>query len=302
MPGCFPATPRDPFMSSRHCYRLKPSKKSWAFVSIVQPKKRANTKSKFWYADPSMLIMKKKKTSDIWSSEAVVLHGFTRCSVCEIFLDPEFEYCCLPLSTKSWARLNEVDAPFCITCYSAEIVGMEKIPHQMVVSRNRDALSLIHRHLITNDHKLMYVVSSKALLVCCTGYRCLYFLVINSSPEYFVSLRLQIELKKGFLISYGENNATHDIPKRSMKIILVVSSDGTDSSAISISFKYSSDVIKSAASETTISRVPAKFDSLVDISLAADLMAHGIDTCSCQNKGGGTIDIYQWLSQVGAAL
>ena len=302
MPGCFPATPRDPLLSSKHCYRLKASKKSWAFVSIVQPKKRSNTKSKFWYADPSMLIMKKKKTSDNWSSEAVVLHGFSRCSVCEIFLDPEFEYCCLPLSTKSWARLNEVDAPFCITCYSAETVAIEKIPHQMVVSRNRDALSLIHRHLITNDGKLLYVVAAKALLVCCHGYRCMYFLVINASPENFVSLRIQIELKKGILISYGENNATHDIPKRSMKIILVVSSDGTDSSAVSISFTYSSDVIKSAASETTISRAPAKFNSPVDISLAADLMAHDNDSRSCQNKGGDTIETYQWLSQVGAAL
>jgi hypothetical protein len=251
-----------------------------------------------------MIIMKRKNQDDRWSSEAVALHGFTRFSVCEVFLDPQFEYCCLPLSSKSWAQQSDemvFDAPFRITSYSAEGVEIEKIPHTMVVDRNRDALSLIHRHLIMDERKLLYVVAPKGMMLCCNGYQCMYFLAINASHEHFLSLRLQLKLQKGIIISYGMNNATHDIPKRSMQILAVVSSDGTVSSAVSISFVYSSDVITSTATDAAISRAPPKLNNAIDISMAADLLANNVDPESSQNKGGDTIETYQWLAQVGAA-
>lgn len=299
--GCFPSTPRDPFLSSRHCYRLRPDLKTWAFISLVQPKKRANTKSHYWYADPSMIIMKRRIPTDRWSNEAVALYGFTRFSVCEVFLDPEFEYCCIPISTNAWDRENNTDAPFCITSYSAESVEIEQIPHQMVVNRNSDALSLIHRHLLTDERKLMYALAPKCLLLCCNGYRCMYFLVINASPDHFLSLRLQLRLQKGILISYGENNATHDIPKLSMKILAVVSSDGTDASAVSLSFEYSSDVIASPGREAATSKSPAKLNSAIGISMAAELLVCDINPAAVRDKGNDTIETCHWLAQVGAA-
>jgi hypothetical protein len=193
------------------------------------------------------------------------------------------------------------DAPFRITSYSAEGVEIEKIPHTMVVDRNRDALSLIHRHLIMDERKLLYVVAPKGMMLCCNGYQCMYFLAINASHEHFLSLRLQLKLQKGIIISYGMNNATHDIPKRSMQILAVVSSDGTVSSAVSISFVYSSDVITSTATDAAISRAPPKLNNAIDISMAADLLANNVEPESSQNKGGDTIETYQWLAQVGAA-
>jgi hypothetical protein len=64
---------------------------------------------------------------------------------------------------------------------------------------------------------------------------------------------------------------------------------------------YSSDVITSTATDATISRAPPKLNNAIDISMAADLLANNVEPESSQNKGGDTIETYQWLAQVGAA-
>ena len=68
--GNFLPNPSDPLQSSNNFYLLSTKEKSWAFISLVQPKKRANTKNQFWYTDPSMMVQKRKKGTSAWCYEA----------------------------------------------------------------------------------------------------------------------------------------------------------------------------------------------------------------------------------------
>ena len=55
---------KDPLRSSTHFYRLVLSETTSAFISLIQPKKRANTESSYWYVDPSLVILRRRVGSN----------------------------------------------------------------------------------------------------------------------------------------------------------------------------------------------------------------------------------------------
>lgn len=116
----------NPLFTSQFIYTIecKTKQRTWAYVSIILPKKRSNTTTRYWYCDPSMMILKKRKkklngqgqeqyidTNEIddnnhgdddgddgWELGTAALHGISRRCDVEIFLDPLYEYCIIPLS------------------------------------------------------------------------------------------------------------------------------------------------------------------------------------------------------------
>jgi calpain-15 len=109
--------PRDPMLSSKYIYTLTVQERTWAFISILQPKKRANATTRYWYCDPSMVIMKRRRNATEWECEASNLTGVARRSECEVFLDPDFEYCVMPFA--GLPKINKTAYPFRLTSYSS---------------------------------------------------------------------------------------------------------------------------------------------------------------------------------------
>lgn len=282
----------DALASSKYHYRLSIQEKTYCFVSTIQPKKRANTKTQYYYADSSMIIVKRRSGEIEWECEQVILSGTSRSSAGEVFLDPLFEYKVVPFSYK------DCKAPFRITTYSAKVVNIAQAPRNEVESDT--FLSILHRHLLKGDRKLQYVVAPHSLLVCSHGYRCLYFTAINGSPDYLLSLRVILKLQKGLVLSHGESGETFDIPPKSQAVLLVVSGDGTMSSAVSMKFTYASDTIAVSGSNPVYTKKRA-IGSSVDLSIAGELLVQGVDPGCTQVKGGDTVETYHWIAQIGAS-
>lgn len=223
--------------SSKDWYKLTVPANSWAFISIVQPKKRANTTSKYWYADPSLIVMKRKIGATDWQSENVTLSGFTRSTTIEVFLDPAHEFCCIPFSCK----MSEEDAPFTLAVYSAKQVVVE------ITSKSREvcnhAVLAIHRTLLNDERRLHYPLGDKSALVCVHGHRCLYFVAVNGSLNSFALLRLVVKVPKGVTLSFGSSDQTYNIPPRTQKILVIVASEGRRSNATSIDFSFVTDMV-----------------------------------------------------------
>ena len=302
----------DPLSSSKAYYELTVQRNTWAFISTVQPKKRANTQTTYWYADPSFVILKRKKRTGIsaplslssaWECEQVKLVGFLRTSSVEIFLDAAFQYICVPLSCKH----HQKEAPFRVCAYSAHPVQIQRIDKDKHAQMVPVTLESIHRHLLKDERKLHYAVSTQASLVCVHGQRCLYFLVVNGSRDTFLSLHLSIQVPKGVIVAYGPEKDTHDVRPLSQRILVVVASDGTLSNAVSIRFSYGSDTTKAKSntcSQTTNQARPMRLDGTVDISMVGELLTGAGQairtTDQSQRRGGDTIETFQWLNQIGS--
>lgn len=291
--GRFLAGSRDPLKSSDRYFSLEVQEKTFAFISIIQPKKRANTKSQYWYCDPSLIVLKRKSPEGGWECEKAVASGMVRTSVLEVFLDPAYEYCVVPFSFKT-----ERNSPFRISSYSAKPVGISHLD----IDRIEQAVPLehLHRHLLKDESKLQYVVASQAVLLCVNGYRCMYFVIVNSSQELVLSLRICVKLQKGLILSHGASGDIFDVPPKSQRIALVVASDGTLSSAVSLSFTYASDTVNSKVSKAFPSGRSCSFGGPVQLTMAGELLASAVEPLSNRNKGGDTIETYQWLAQIGA--
>lgn len=290
--GCFLAGTRDPLKSSRHCFRLAVKEKTFAFISIIQPKKRANTKSQYWYAAPSMIILKRRGVDKEWEVEKIVACGMIRSSTLEVFLEPSYEYVVIPFSFTT-----DKDSPFRLSSYSAKQVDVVQFSTKEV--DNKAPLHHLHRHLLKDERKLQYVVASKSLLLCVHGQRCLYFIVINASYDHILSVRLCVKLQKGLSLAHGVSGDICDIPARSQMIAMVVSSDGTLSSAVSLDFTYASDTVQISGSKRTQPFGRSSLGDPIELSMAGDLLASTVGSSCQRNKGGDTIETYQWLSQIG---
>jgi hypothetical protein len=121
--GMFSCEATDPLVSSQQVYCLNVSKRTWAFISVIQPKKRANTKTQYWYSDLSMVILKRPRgTDDDWSCEDCIVQGCSRCCSCKILLDPSNEYVCVPFSHGAPTCGSLQDNPFRVTLYSSSTV------------------------------------------------------------------------------------------------------------------------------------------------------------------------------------
>lgn len=240
-----------------------------------------------------MLILKRRKgVEETWSCESSAIHGCTRSCTCEIFLDPSYDYACVPLS------YNSQNIPFRVTCYSSEEVTVAAKSRDGV--DDREYLNLLHRELIRKLHKVHYAIASKGLLMCIHGQDCLYFLVLNASPDHYLSVRLTLDVKKGMLLAYGQSGDTHDIPPRAQKILMVALSDGTDSTAASVTFSYVCDTVATLNRSGSIMKGPAGIGSVVDLSIAGDLIAGEVSSDVATSIGCDTVETHHWLSQLGS--
>jgi hypothetical protein len=289
-------------MSSRCVYRLKPSTRTWAFVSLVQPKKRSNTQSKYWYCDPSILILKKRPTEVEWTCEAKAFVGVKRMSHCEVFLDPDYMYCCVPFSCVAH-KSDTDDFEFQLTIYSADKVLVQDLLNDE--NCREDAVRVLHGELFRRQEKLLYPVAPSGLLGCVHGEGCLFFFAVNGSHDHFLSMRLTIEAQDGILIVFGMNEDTHDVAPRSQRLLLVVSGNGKQMSTTThLNFRYISSVIPVKAGRDTAragNGRQARIGGTLDLTLAGDLLAGSFDACQASNKGGDTVDTYMWIPQLGAA-
>ena len=105
--------------------------------------------------------------------------------------------------------------------------------------------------------------------------------------------------QKGLRFVHGTSGEVYDVPPRSQQILMVVLSDGrSNATAVSVVFSFASDAVPcrlSARSENP------RLGSSIEVTMAGDLLAGGVDPGSNQMKGKDTIETFHWLSQIGAA-
>jgi hypothetical protein len=241
---------------------------------------------------------------DDWSGESSNLVGVQRAATCEVFLDPEFEYMVLPLSFI--ASKDDVPAfSFRLTVYSATNVTISQVASGPQFANL--ALDASQRELLRCEHKLLYWVAKACRLAAVQGSGCLYFLAVNGAFDFFLSLRLTIDLgSKGSSIVLGSCSDTYIIPPRAQRILAVVSRDGTLSSATHVSFRYlagaefTKEAMRGSAAldETSERTLPQNCQS---ISMLGDFLtaSSGADNAPIELKGGDTIETYMWIPQLG---
>ena len=227
-----------------------------------------------------MIILKRRQVGDEWEVEQVVTCGMIRSCTLEVFLEPSNDYVVLPFSFKT-DKLSH----FRIASYSAKSVQIS--PETMKQIDIKGPVYHLHRHLLKDERKLLYTVALGSVLVCCHGVRCLYFLAINASNDHILSLRLCVKLLKGFCLTHGVSGDVCDVPARSQKIVMVVSSDGTLSSAISLDFTYASDTVKTKADKTAQVFGGSSIGDPIAVSMAGDLLTSAVGLNDPCNKGGG---------------
>jgi hypothetical protein len=263
--GCFLPDQQNLLKSSRSLYRLVAQESSYTFISIIQPKKRAHTNSTYWYTNSSMIILKRKSTSEHWEAENIIISGMVRSSTVEIFLESKNDYIVIPFSL---ATKNK--SQFRITSYSAKPVEILKL--EFLPTGTEGPVHQLHKHLLKNERKLLFLVAENSVLVCVHGNQCVYFLAINSTKDNILSLRLCLKLAKGQIVIHGASGDISDVPPQSQKIVMVVASNGTHSSAIGLSFNYASDMIKIHSKCSTTPCYESNFGDSIPITLAGELL------------------------------
>lgn len=246
-----------------------------------------------------MIIVKRPKCSneDDWECQSATFRGVSRRSNLEVFLDPSFEYCVIPFA--GIPRQNSGSYAFRLTSYSSCAVDVQSQPREYL--HRQQALNNLHKELLKDERKLLYPVAPQGVLACIQGTECMYFVGINASPDHFLSLLLTVYLRQGVLVAFGCNGDTHDIPPKSQKILLLVTSNGKASSSTQLGFKYVSDVV-ACQSRTQTPKFDGKvgLGNSINISLAGDLATSDVNTRGIRSKGGDTVNTYSWIPQLGA--
>ncbi|KAL3932109.1 MAG: hypothetical protein SGBAC_011003 [Bacillariaceae sp.] len=291
-------TSREILSSSSSLFQISCTKPTWTFFSLIQPKKRANTATRYWYSDLSMVVLKRSRGSTgKWICESISLDGVTRRLDYEIFLDPSLEYCIIPFAGMPRAASNRF--PYRLTAYSSH-------PVQIQAQCNDDlycpiVLKGLHNELLKDPMNATHVVSVNAHLICAKKRGCLYLLAVNNSKHSFLSLLLKVNIGNGTIILFGRNDDTHDVAPESQKILLVVASNGKRSTTTELKFKYMSDEIQQGTKRIASTRPSCTvgLGSTVDVSFFGSSLASDSSTCF-SNKGEGSVDVYSWIHQVGS--
>lgn len=281
--------------------------KATVYVSFVQPKKRSNTKTRHWYVDPNILLLRRVagKTTDSYIFVCCVISGIQRQNhTDEVMLEPGYEYLLLPFSCSS-SRIVD-GAPFRVTTYSSSPVSIKQEVNRRVFGTEvrKDALSSLHRQLLTQDIKLHYPVSERCLLVCVQFRGCLYFVGVNGSPDAYLCLRIIVDLPDGIVAIYGDDEV--DLPPSTQKICRVVSTNGRFSTATELQFRYLASLkvvsnTKPIRFSKDSSRRLNSFGDPVVLGVAADLLVSAIDPTLASLRGGGQVDTAMWIPQSGAS-
>ena len=292
---------KDPMQVSDSAFRIVPSRRTFAYISLIQPKKRANTGSRFWYIDPSFIVLRRPRGSNgphSWVCEASAIVGVQRISSCEVFLDTDHEYCCVPFSCMPSSKSKEEHSSFRLCTYSAAPVSVQS-EDQNIQSYKSFALGALHREFLRADHKLVYPVAPRGLLTCFQGQGCVYFIGINGAADQYLSLRLTLDVPNGIIAPFGKRGETQDIPPRSQKVIAMATGNGKFSSATSLKFAYVSDTIPSSGK--TLYSEPDKtvLGAEIELTMNGDLLVASIDHTCVAHRGSDALDTFLWIPQIG---
>jgi hypothetical protein len=301
----------DPLTSSQFVYFLSMAQTTQAFVTVIQPKKRSNTQSKYWYCDPCLILLRRLNghcENTAWQCVASSFTGIKRQIHVDVFLEAGYTYACIPFCCLASKREEcQATFPFRLSVYSLHPAQIKSSP---VVSEEfapvwTAALGLIHRELLSRETKLIYPVSVASLLVCVHGEGSLYFVAINGAMDTYLSVRLTVDLPDGLLVVFGQPEDSFDIPPTSQRLLAVVSSNGKRSSATEFTFRYLSSTVTVESTRTTRARQSAtprqeqRLGSIMALSLNGDLLTNDVDPRAIKSSGGGTIDTYLWIPQLG---
>ncbi|GKY90943.1 hypothetical protein MPSEU_000067100 [Mayamaea pseudoterrestris] len=292
----------DPINSSQTIYKLTAADRTWAFISLVQPKKRANTSWKYYYCDCSFMILKRKHEEIDWACETVILAGVKRTICAEVFLDPAiYEYICVPFSCIG-AKFDAFT--FRLSAYSASAVEIVASTCQQLSLEA--VLIALHKDLLRRNHKLLYPVAGGALLCCIHGEGCLYFVAINGSVDSYLSIKLTYEVTSGIHVVFGMESETYDIAPHCQQVLIILSGNGKFSTATDIAFRYMCSQVlvrkdMSAATSQTPHRSSKTLGVGIALTMAGDLLVSNIDLARIKPKGGDTVDTYLWIPQLGAS-
>lgn len=296
-----------PIRSCPKVYYLVPSEATLAYISIVQPKKRARTDSNYWYCDGSLMILKRAIGTGIepWTSETCILSGFSRQHTAEVFLHPGEEYCCLVFScwaTKKFGSATpQQRRPFRLTCYSAESVQIQERPNNKQQLR-QSAVELLHKNVINRSHKIVYPLPKQCALACVHGDSgCLVFMAINGSRDHVLSLQLTAINKTSTTTTLGSmNDTTFDVLPATQQVLAVVALNGESR----FHFRYLSSMHRaSKAPPNTRCSGGLDIGQAQILSLAADLLVSDIqDGDMVQEKGAHSIDALPPTALLGATI
>jgi hypothetical protein len=299
----------DPLGSSRKFYRLDTKETTNAFISLIQPKKRSHTTTAYWYADPSLVVLRRRIGSDDWTEvTSCYLSGIQRCVTLDMFLEPNlFEYMCVPFSCGAQHEVT----PFRLVVYSAKTVTITGIQASPILTKTTLPIAVdgIHRQLIFNEKKLTYTLAQNAVLMCSLIEGGCYFVGLNASP-HFISLRLTIECPPGILSLFGDTNAPAlDIPPGTQRILCILSGSGkSGSTATQFPFRYMSSVETRStgsliATKTTTAVATSNYmRSAVPICIAGEALVHRVsgEAPLEGHRGEDTVDTYTWIPQIGS--
>lgn len=287
----------DPLFSSNLVYHCNASEGTWAFVSIVQRKKRSNATTQFWYTDLNLIVMKRKKGVQQWTFEKCLLQGVDRTCDCEIFFESCHEYCFLPFSYLSGrgevefgAQLEtRKSAPFQFVIYSAKTVGLKAEVRSTLGSSL--PVRFLHLSLLSTPEKVVVAAGPSIALVATNYVGCVYFMLLNGNKKHSLILNLAVELPDGINTAHGKNQDTYITPPMMQAILLVLTNDGRNFSP-TFNFSYKSDGAKdSEQKQQSYNSIHTK----AALSLIGKSICEQIDISKpLSSKGNGTIDSRLW--------
>jgi hypothetical protein len=214
----------------------------------------------------------------------------------EIFLDPTNRYCCVPFSCLA-ARGGAFS--FRMTSYSSEAVSIEREVNSPAIQHV--AVHLLHKDLLSRDHKLLYPVADRSILACVHGDGCLAFVAVNGASDHFLSMKLTICVQDGIVVVFGSSEDSYDVPPCSQKMLAIVSSDGKLSSATQLTFRYLSSTVPTKTTGGTRHRGAPEIGRNLELNIMADLLTSSVTPSEIRDRVSETIDTFLWIPQLGAS-
>jgi len=301
----------DALSSSSHYFTIQVKERTWAFLSIIQPKKRANTLSRYWYYDISLLILKRRlqqssSANDNWIGEKCILQGVQRSCEVETFLDPSYEYIVVPISF-GWSSgdiaidPSKLDRTIRFTTYSSNALQIDPIVKTsrpaLFIMNQMTLLSCLHREVLKMAWKQEHVLGPQCVLSVTQGCCCAYFLVLNSSHSDCLQLRLVLQIKNNNVCTVvcGSMDDVYMIPPRSEKMCVVLICDGREARVCSVLYSYFSDAMQKSdggrmvSSQQKEAMKDPSIGARVDITFASDLAAGHAGLGSNYRNGKGEL-------------
>ena len=258
-------------------------------------KKRSHATSQFWYTDFSMIVLKRKH-GEKWMKCQCILQGVQRACDCELFLDPDCEYCFIPISFLSGKEVEcgaqvqrKIVAPFQFTTYSANTVDVKAQVRKSL--GNTLPLEILHSSLLQTSKKITYTLGPSAVLVAVNGDGCIFFLVLNAADRGIV-LNLQVEPNRGMAIVHGLNNDTHVISSQTQCIVLVLANDGRGHLTPCVNFSFRTDNGDPSSMKTNYTY--RGVETKAPLSLAGELLCGAVDSEAKHLCCKGTLDERLW--------